>query len=87
MIFRVLVSGLACIGMTSDLQPSVTPNIGAALPELEALPALPTINQAAAAVGVSHNSIRRRISDGTLKAYPSKLTCPHPRWGGREESE
>lgn len=38
-------------------------------PELEALPSLPTIHQAAGALSVSDPTIRRRITDGTLLAY------------------
>ena len=38
-------------------------------PELEALPSLPTIHQAAGALSVYDPTIRRRITDGTLLAY------------------
>jgi excisionase family DNA binding protein len=40
-----------------------------AFPELEALPPLLRIRQAADAVGMSYNTIRRRITDGSLVAY------------------
>lgn len=39
------------------------------------LPALLTIEQVADAVGLSHKSIRRRISDGTLKAHRIGPRC------------
>ena len=40
-----------------------------AFPELAALPSLLTMRQACKAVGMSYPTIRRRIGDGTLKAY------------------
>ena len=56
--------------MSLELQPEgLLPNTWAVLPELEALPAMPDINQAAAALNVSHITIRRRIRDGTIRAY------------------
>ena len=36
---------------------------------LEALPSSPSIQQSADFLGVSYNTIRRRITDGTLRAY------------------
>jgi excisionase family DNA binding protein len=36
---------------------------------LESLPSSPSIQQAADALGVSYNTIRRRIADGSLRAY------------------
>ena len=41
----------------------------AAFPELEDLPPLLKIQQAADAVGMSYPTIRRRIADGTLQAF------------------
>jgi excisionase family DNA binding protein len=36
---------------------------------LESLPPSPSIQQSADALGVSYNTVRRRIADGTLRAY------------------
>lgn len=44
------------------------PQSGKVPPELEALPSLPTIHQAAVALRVSDPTILRRITDGTLLA-------------------
>ena len=45
------------------------PQSGKVPPELEALPSLPTIHQAARGPEGVRPTIRRRITDGTLLAY------------------
>ena len=69
--------GVEFVVMTTDAQPwSVPPDLveslakrQAAFPELEDLPPLLKIQQAADAVGMSYPTIRRRIADGTLQAF------------------
>ena len=72
-----MIDGVEFVGMTTDAQPwSVPPGLveslakgQAAFPELEALPPLLKIQQAADAVGMSYPTIRRRIAEGTLLAF------------------
>ena len=53
-----------------ELQPDeVLPNTWTLLFELQALPPMPDVNQSAVALNVHPNTIRRRIRDGTIRAY------------------
>lgn len=71
------IHALEFVGMKTDSEPwSVPPEVveslakqHAAFPELAALPPLLTMRAACKAVGMSYPTVRRRIADGTLKAY------------------
>lgn len=45
------------------------PQTWAIPPELAALPSRPTIHQVAVALGVSDPTVRRRVDDGSLRAF------------------
>jgi excisionase family DNA binding protein len=73
-----VLNAVLWVGMKKDSQPwsvpaevveSLAKGLPLPFPELEDLPSLLKIQQAADAVGMSYPTIRRRIAEGTLLAY------------------
>ena len=58
-----VVPGLACLAVHKEYEDWTAP------PEIQDLPATLTIRQAANVARVSEHTIRRRVSDRTLRAY------------------